>query len=354
LILDTLGKINSGDEDYKYSRGGLILALFVSWTELLLVIGQLNYSVSVFTYAFVQIILELAPFALTSSLVVLAFSQVYFIAGSDLDICKTDESSTWQCSETSSLFQSFSMLLTTDYQFMQWEDPKDQTLLSIISFAFAIVVGILLLNILIAIVNNQFTRVSEESENAFWTTRLDFMNEINAIYTSMIRLVCSGKSDDKTTGGDTYDLYRFRFDFIQYDDDWVKLVDENDLHINNFFKWWYYAWKKECPPLSTRLMYFYTHASMSEILFPGKVFHNVLFGLKYNEEIKGLRLSVALFLSLFHMIIGLITMIVIFVLGLFTWGILWPKEINKVLFFGPVGPKDTKRKSGRRKIKQKF
>lgn len=54
---------------------------------------------------------------------------------------------------------------------MDWSTDLDTAMLTIISFLFAMVVGILLLNILIAVVNNVFTKVSEESEAAFWKTR---------------------------------------------------------------------------------------------------------------------------------------------------------------------------------------
>ena len=107
------------------------------------------------------------PFLLTVCLVVFAFGQVYFIAGSDSPECKAegDEYLNWQCEPQSALFQSFAMLLTTEFKFMDLdEDDHAGSQLAGISFAFAIVVGILLFNILIAVVNNVFTKVSEESE----------------------------------------------------------------------------------------------------------------------------------------------------------------------------------------------
>ena len=41
-------------------------------------------------------------------------------------------------------------------------------------------------------------------------------------------------------------------------------------------------------------------------------------------------------LSYLHYLAGLIYAVVVFVLGLVSFGFFWPKEKNEVLFFGPV------------------
>ena len=93
---------------------------------------------------------------------VFAFGQVYYIAGIGSPECKPEN---WQCKPESALFQSFAMFLTTEFQFLDWDEDKEVGReLAWISFAFAFVVGILFFNILIAVVNNVFTKVSEESE----------------------------------------------------------------------------------------------------------------------------------------------------------------------------------------------
>jgi hypothetical protein len=123
-----------------------------------------------------------------------------------------------------------------------------------------------------------------------------------------------------------------------YEEEWVmKCHDEN--MTKDFFMWWYYTWTNEDtkrPPLRTRLKYFYKYGSMEDIMLPGQVFQNILFGRKYNEELKGANLLIAISLSYLHYLAGFIYAVVVFVLGLVSFGFFWPKEMNKVLFFGPV------------------
>ena len=308
-------------------------------------------------------------------MIVAAFAQIFFIAGTGTDTCKqfNNDNSTssseepssapsvapsecwpsepepWQCRARSSYLQSFGMVLTTDFEFLEWsnkDEENDMLYLRIISFAFGLIVGILLLNILIAVVNNVFTKVSEESEDAFWTTRMDFMVEVNMIvnsiaqFNSIARLFnCENDGDDKILRRhQIVDKVAVRKAFGEYDDEWMKKVcTEEDLE--KFYKWWYYSWKQETPALKTRLWYYYRHASFTEIVYPSKVYQNVLFGVKYDQEIKGAKFVIAMLMSLFHFMLAVIAVITVFLLGLFSFGILWPTEMNKMLFFGPIDSK---------------
>lgn len=289
-----------------------------------------------------QIISQLAPFLLTASLVVLAFGQMFFIAGTGSESCRNDFDSTepkeWQCGAASSFFQSFAMLLTTDYMFMDWESVSQPSgngavmslpWLSMISFLFATIVGILLLNILIAVVSNVFTKVSEESENAFWTTRLDIMVEVNMIRNFVLNITNQStkrKQDQKKKENsqeidntkvrkdDEVEKIKVRKDFAQYDDDWMHYKCKK-VHLDLFYNWWYYSWKKERPQFRTRMWYFYNHATMNEIFFPGKVYQNMLFGKKYNEKLVGTKACIALIISVIHLFFGLVVAIIMFILG---------------------------------------
>ena len=179
---------------------------------------------------------------LTASLVVIAFSQMFFIAGTA--VCDYSEGSNqeWQCSARSSLFQSFGMFLSTEYDFMTWENDSNKSMLETIAFMFAVVVGILLLNILIAVVNNEFTKVSEASENAFWTTRLDIMVEVNEIRNFVLSFCSSNNnnnvSEEKKENSSIkkkVKTSRKRKEFARYDDNWMrsKCSDED---LEAFFK----------------------------------------------------------------------------------------------------------------------
>ena len=253
---------------------------------------------------------------------------MFFIASAG-DRCN-DEGTEWECNISSSYFQSFAMLLTTNFEFLDWKPVNWQQ--TAVSFCFAIVVGILLLNILIAKISNVFTEVTDESQTAFWTNRLEFVAEVNAIMRNPImrKLIPEVILHPEEKGS--------RRPLGVYEEEWVmKCHDEN--MTKDFFMWWYYTWKNEDnkrPPLRTRLKYFYKYGSMEDIMLPGQVFQNILFGRKYNEELKGANLLIATSLSYLHYLAGFIYAVVVFVLGLVSFGFFWPKEMNEILFFGPV------------------
>eukprot|EP00551_Chaetoceros_affinis_P007999 CAMPEP_0203681384 /NCGR_PEP_ID=MMETSP0090-20130426/42563_1 /ASSEMBLY_ACC=CAM_ASM_001088 /TAXON_ID=426623 /ORGANISM="Chaetoceros affinis, Strain CCMP159" /LENGTH=705 /DNA_ID=CAMNT_0050549847 /DNA_START=89 /DNA_END=2203 /DNA_ORIENTATION=+ len=171
---------DSGIDDLGF-QGTMVFAAGAAWVKLFIVSGQFYYKIAIFTSAFIKIIFELAPFGFTAVLITGAFAQVYFLAGSNTHCENINE---WYCHIGSSFFQSASMFVSSNYEFIDWTENKlgrDQILLTGISFFFAIVVGILLLNILIAVVSNVFTVVTEEADEAFWRTRIAFMTEVNTI-----------------------------------------------------------------------------------------------------------------------------------------------------------------------------
>ncbi len=171
-----------------------------------------------------------------------------FIAGTgkrDDTACINRESyddTGWECYASSSFFHNFAMLLgQKESAFLDWDkydwDPsaRNDWLQAAISFFFSIVVGILLLNILIAVVSNVFSQTQERSEQAFWTTRLAFMTEINAIR----KKLCNSEVKDSKDSQYDKKLTIRRTPFSQYDDDWIRSCPSEDLEA--FFKWWYYA-----------------------------------------------------------------------------------------------------------------
>ena len=93
---------------------------------------------------------------------------MFFIVSGGKDTC--GDGTMWQCGVLSSFLQSSFMLFTTDFPFLDWKDidiDKEWQQV-VVSVLFAFVVGILLLNILIGVVNNVYEKVSQSSENAFW------------------------------------------------------------------------------------------------------------------------------------------------------------------------------------------
>uniref|UniRef100_A0A7S3Q9T1 Ion transport domain-containing protein n=1 Tax=Chaetoceros debilis TaxID=122233 RepID=A0A7S3Q9T1_9STRA len=342
--MDLISPLRGDDLDI-ISRGIVISTVGIAWLELLFVCGQLNYSISVFTFAFVKIIFALVPFAVTSILLVSGFAQMSFIAGtgkrSGMECIDRDNynATGWECHASSSFFHNFAMFLGQkesaylDWNAYDWEpEATNNWLQATISLFFSIVVGILLLNILIAVVSNVFSQTQEDSANAFWTTRLGFMTEINAIRNKL----CNSDVKDRKDSQYDKDLTIRRTPFSKYDDEWIRSCPTKDLEA--FFKWWYYAWNEEVPKFRTRLYYFYRYASGQDIIYPGAAFANVFFGVKYNETLSGFRAVASVVLSYTHFAVGCILMVIAFVVGLFPpfVGLFWPTEMKKYLFCGPI------------------
>jgi len=174
------------------------------------------------------------------------------------------------------------LLNSADSGFMKWDkyyhgDNNSNWSLLILSFIFSLVIVILLLNVLIAVVSNAFSEVESHSSDAFWTTRLTFMVEIDSIYNKFWSF--NEKYDEVDNSGRTtvvsperncfwpilYKLYlsllrckitddviedqgrennstkrKRRTDLSQRDDEWIyNTCDKNDRQ--KFFMWWYYS-----------------------------------------------------------------------------------------------------------------
>jgi hypothetical protein len=207
------------------------------------------------------------------------------------------------------------------------------------------------------VVSNGYTEVTKEekSEEAFWTTRLDFMLEVNEITNYLHQFFCCSRSDEDLNSNSIVSYRKIRKVFAHYDNNWIKNECTDD-EMKNFFHWWYYSWKKKEPPsMRTRLGYFYKYASMEEILVPGKVFRNIVFGLKHNEDVRGWKLLMARLFSPIHMVVGLIILLLLFFLGLVTFGLLWSPEIKQKLFSGTIeAEKKKKEKTGNPDQKEKI
>ncbi len=55
-----------------------------------------------------------------------------------------------------------------------------------------------------------------------------------------------------------------------------------------------------------------------------------------------------MFIAVFHFFVSVIVFILMFCLGFVSFGLLWPNEVNKMLFYGPIDRK-TKRNNGKAK-----
>lgn len=306
---------------------------------------------------------------------------------SSLDICAVNDNSTpnqelnWTCNLSSSYAQTFSILITSNWSFLDEEAEGFQTS---ISYAFAFIVGILLLNVLIAVINNAFSTIERSGDLEYWRYRLSFENETQFLYSIGVtfirplkRVMCDGFSllfkykSVNVTEHDTkknkenklpqrprlgaenrvnsmrdyfftessfedpmyQTVTRIRFDNFSLDQ--FNVLLESDQ--KQFFEWWYNCNENsEIPSFKCRLLYYFTRASWDEIIFPGQSFENIIMGIKFREDGSGMRFIFARIFSYMLFILNIIILIMLFIVGMLTFGICWPMRMKERLFFGPL------------------
>jgi hypothetical protein len=283
-----------------------------------------------------------------------------------------DEDYDWMCDIgwnqgiSLSYFKSLNMLLSDDI----WDFGNGSELSSLLMLLFAFITGILLLNVLIAVISNVFTKTYDDAEKVFWENRLA-LTEFSSMSKILKKIV---KEFRKWHTDDQSDTAAERISFEKYPG-WLK---GHALLGEEFFLYWYLYRLEKRPPLLERLHNFYTHASWDEILFPSETFERLLYGTHYDTEydfmtemwkkeidwyghkhkhglvshllptwamiaLWSFLIRCTVFLTFF---INLVCALVVFVLGLFSFGLLWPEPMKAWLFDVSQGQKTVGKYNG--------
>jgi len=120
--------------------------------------------------------------------------------------------------------------------------------------------------------------------------------------------------------------------------EWMDRGEEYDAFLK---RWLGYEHHGTNPSLLKRLLIFIEVAEWQEIIPPSKGFKKVLMGKNtYYEEIKGLHLIiVAWFASFVFLLVSLVVGVIGLILGFFTGGYFWPRELRQFLFYGDIEDK---------------
>ena len=314
------------------------------------------------------------------------------------DTCHVDDNDhqdapvDWTCNLSSSYAQTFSILITSNWSFLDDEAEGFQTS---ISYAFAFIVGILLLNILIAIINNAFSAIERSGDLEYWKYRLNFENGTQQLYTVALGFV-RPINDIRTDGvgslwkkeiersiekensirapersllrksmsmrdyfftayspEETSKDFAPRIFFNVCSSEHFNKLEKNDKI--DFFNWWFDRNPvAKVPALKDRLWYYFNRASSEEIVYPGQSFENVVQGIKYNKLGSGIMFIFARILSYILIIINTTVILGIFLLGLVTFGFGWPSKMRERLFFGPIQNRNDDISKLKSKIERKF
>ena len=252
----------------------------------------------------------------------------------------------WICNLNDSYFQSFAMLLSGDFLFFD----KPMGLWSALALIFALVIGIVLLNILIAVINDSFVKVEENSDDVFWLGRLKFVYKVQQISRFLKRSLNLAPEDKENiiniakvvTEHESLKSKPSRRMFSHWDtrdiDDWIAY----DLSCWILLYWFENGTmpKDEIPMLTLkqRVWAFFKVAEWNEIIPPSSGMVKVIAGTHRREELKGIKKFTS------QLICGLIFLSLvlaspmIFALGLVSGGKLLPHEL-KAFLFGPIDAK---------------
>jgi len=311
-------------------RNVLGIITFIAWFELIFEVHHFVYELAIFVVASIKVLRHLIPFICTTLIFVLMFSHMYHITGpDDSNLCNNTNDYTeeefanggWTCELSDSIEKSFSI-------FFNFDIPSGVPLA--ITYLYAFVMEIFLLNVLIAVICTAFDNVQDQSEMRFWLDRQDIVEEIqniaNLFPTRITKWFQQGFKEEDV---------RYNFNFFMEDSVWHHLNEDNnkDCELKKFIQWWY-AKDTEiaCPPIMSRLSFFIRKSNWKDILLPGMIFENILLGHHRSHVPEAYWKLITFPCSIILMVTINVLMIVVFILGLISFGLLWPRAMKLQLF----------------------
>jgi len=334
-----------------------LYAMCMSWVALIFKLSNLIFPLAVFMTAFVEIVKELVSLVLTAILLLLMFAHAFRGIYSK-DECIHDYSrykddypgyeetehfnNGWKtCRVWDSYINSFQMFFFDD----NWNFGERSEIL--VMFIFALVIGVFLLNMVIAVVSNKFTEVHANANFVFWGHRLDLLTDIEAIW-DLFPFLEEGIKICLIIFPGPNSITRFSFaelSSLKYVHEIAMLLDDDKVDNDEekqYLYWWFSAkgYGGKCPSsLWVRIRVFYKYSIWEDIFYPGRVYTKVALGYKYYYDLIekatfswrffaiGAFKIATWFLFMGHVLI----FIVLSVGGVFSFGLLWPTPMIEYL-----------------------
>jgi len=165
-------------------RSGTALTKGILWMSVISFLKSTQVEFSVFVSGVFYVVQRLAAFLLALCVILLMFAQMFYIVYAETEWCDCGEANPEanpfpHCTFQNSLLKVYTMLMGEIGNEMRYSTlPVAQALY----VAFAFLVVILLSNVLIAIVTDSYGVIkNERAAMVFWSNRLDFVAEMDAI-----------------------------------------------------------------------------------------------------------------------------------------------------------------------------
>jgi hypothetical protein len=235
------------------------------------------------------------------------------------------------------------MTLTGDWEFL----TSNLGPLSYLAMIFAFTMGIILMNMVIAVISNKYTEVEAKSEIAFWESRLRYIVEVESMksidsMSGQMYCFVRGKDEDNAKVKET-SVRPARMSMDEFNwknhDEWCDVGPEKvERKHRDFLDWKHFEKRGVRPTFLKRMSCFLEMAKWSEIFSISKGFHLCFLGI--SDENKGqvgwFKHAVAS-VGLFGIVFVLCLYAVIMTpLGLLTGGYLWAREVKEYIFWGDM------------------
>jgi len=307
----------------------MIITSSCLWLNTIFSLRSFSVPFATFVCGLFEIIEDLIPFLIISMLILLWFAFVLLgrrLRGGECEPFVTD-----YCTLPGAFVQMYSFFVGglsmhgEIYDAQERETiPKDTTIddfakltwESVIIFLFSLLVTILLLNVVIAIVNQSWEKVAKNGELTFWQYRLEFLLDAKRTQQTIFR----SKTDKKD--------YKEDFHFMRSEVK-NKRGEAIDKALHNFF---IIFW-----PSDNYIGSF--HSFFDRVLSSDEKIGSWSWQLDYERKmkrnIKFLRVTQAFCMLLVFSIVLLSTLL----LGVMTFGLLLPPKVREFIMFGNMKKK---------------
>ncbi len=247
--------------------------------------------------------------------------------------CLGTEASTSECEARSlgnSFYTAFTEFLIPGDIFSDEPYLRANHFHLVITFIFAILIELILLNVLIAEIVHSLNSAKERGKRSFWQKRFGFIMELGNIYKSPCTRKIAEAHEARWGNSSSQSLKsekkmptaRFTFSTAHYE------IFPGDFY--SFCKWWTKE-DGDVPSLFDRLKYFFTWASIEEIILPSNTFERILSGKGKDDNSYLCRLALYFMFPLM-----IVANFLFFFGGLLSFGFLWPKWMRIFLFSGSI------------------
>jgi len=164
-------------------RAGAAIAKTIMCCSVISFLKSVRAEFSVFVSGVINVVQKLAAFMLALMVILLAFSQMFYIVYHGTDVCKCSAKNPNadqfpHCDFWQSLMKTYTMMMGEIGNEMRYSELPMGYILYLL---FAFLVVILLSNVLIAIVTDSYGVIkNERAAMVFWSNRLDFVAEMDA------------------------------------------------------------------------------------------------------------------------------------------------------------------------------